>query len=257
MEAARRPAPAPPQGGALQGRLRIAARRSCRSPGAWARGHAILRPRSEASWIRYSSIGRGPGLEPSHSAHGATSKKAAGMAGAPFRPLGQTEGKTQLERRPAPQEGQQDAEIRTVSGAVGRVIHSPCDGVSARRRNARNAHEFVTSLQGLCGCTEACRRGYATRYSGVSEREQRAPGTGMTRQFVPFLFSRIPASRGAVFAQQVSNLPYKSVSVAGMHRSSGKWCPDMEQDGSVTALLCRQFSDWFIRGVHTRDATCC
>lgn len=81
----------------------------------------------------------------------------------------------------------------------------------------------------------------------------------MLDEYVLFLFLLFFASflarASRCTAYQVSNLPYKSVSVAALHRSFGKWRCSMDDDTSVTALLCRYFSVWFIRGVHTRGRT--
>jgi hypothetical protein len=76
----------------------------------------------------------------------------------------------------------------------------------------------------------------------------------MPTDFVLFLFSLVLAhlSIGLVRsgAYQTPAAPYKLASVAAVHRSNSKSRHRVQHDASVTALLCREFAGWFIRGVH-------
>jgi hypothetical protein len=82
---------------------------------------------------------------------------------------------------------------------------------------------------------------------------------GMPIDFVLFLFSLISglwsrhfAARGAY---QTPGKPYKSASVAAAHRSSWKSRNKAQDEHCVTVLLCREFSESFIPGLHLRGAS--
>lgn len=212
-------------------------------------------------------------------------KNTAGMAGAPFRPLGPNpDFDTRTERGRPP---------RCRSGILRRIcrrreLRSSCR--HARERNRRNGTQLTplaspftnrtggarrthtlhaTHLQLTQHCLRSLpippgsrgSRGVETQAAGATKFEVNAlTRRGMTREFVLFLFSLICArrsSRRTCFgACQMAGMPRHSATVAGMHRCRSNMRDLVRTGLTVTRLLCRRFRDWSIRGLHETGATC-
>lgn len=179
------------------------------------------------------------------------------MAGAPFRPPGQTQGGTQTRA------GATGGSRQGTQAAQGprRGGHGPCDGVATQHRNKRNANSGERysghPRSGICRTLRRVHRDINSKQPGRPVRAQGDRYAGRFCSFFVLAYAvRIVNANRPGIAYQTPVPPHKSAIVAAVHQSTGNWCHRAFHDGGVTALLCRAEIRWFIRGVHMKGATC-